>query len=402
MRFRNLHMILVWLLVLVSCQEEKETDWSLTLDRNKKDPYGCYIAYHHLSSLFPEAKIKAGRQLMSTIKKTVRSQNGSLSGNICIVVCKSFEVDSAEMELLKEYVRLSNGLIVFAESFSDNVYEHFHAIPDSNYYLSYVQAPADTLGHQELGLTFNDTIHSFVFNGPNVGLHFDEYTASNSDIIAIGYTSRHDTSHTNMLIRYENNGGFMINRAPMALTNYYMLQDTNRQYYEYVLSYFNTYPTSVNWFSYLNKYPNEQSDFNWSDLFQKPALFYAFLILLITILVYVLFASKRQQRKIPVLEPLTNSSLDFVETVGRLYYVKKNNANLAEKMITHYLENIRIRYQVRTNELNAEFAGMLSRKLEKPSDEINAFVSYLNYIRGAEQVTDIDIQHLYQQLKKYT
>ena len=114
----------------------------------------------------------------------------------------------------------------------------------------------------------------------------------------------------------------MINRAPMALTNYYMLQDTNRHYYEYVLSYFNTYPTSVNWFSYLNKYPNEQSDFNWSDLFQKPALFYAFLILLVTILVYALFASKRQQRKIPVLEPLTNSSFDFVETVGRLYYVK--------------------------------------------------------------------------------
>lgn len=46
---------------------------------------------------------------------------------------------------------------------------------------------------------------------------------------------------------------------------------------------------------------------------------------------YTVFESKRRQKFIPIIPPLHNSSLDFTETVGLLYFNKSDHSNLAEK-----------------------------------------------------------------------
>ena len=43
----------------------------------------------------------------------------------------------------------------------------------------------------------------------------------------------------------------------------------------------------------------------------------------------------------------------------------------------------------------------LAQRTNYSQVEVNAFVAYLHYIREAENLTDIDIQHLYQQLQKF-
>jgi hypothetical protein len=70
-----------------------------------------------------------------------------------------------------------------------------------------------------------------------------------------------------------------------------------------------------------------------------------------------LFDSKRRQRIIKPLQPNINTSVAFTETVGRLYLQKKDNRNIADKMITYFLEHIRNQYFLNTNQLNDEFNG---------------------------------------------
>ena len=401
MKVRLIHIIPLFLLVLFACKQEKKTDWRVTYDRNKKDPYGCHIAYHHLSSIFPSANIKAGSQIMRQINKTLLEKSYNQSGHVVIVVCRSFEVDSAEFEKLMQFVKLDNAVCIFSERYSNNIYNYFTLKDnfkqnrvDTTYYKE------DSIPNQPLTMLFDDTLHDFKFTGRAVHQYFERDSVFNDSNIDLGYTD--DPNHSNTFIHYENNGALLINKAPITMTNYFMLQDSNRRYFEYVLSHFNEYPTSVTWYSFLSKYESENSEIDWSSLFKQPAIFYAFLLMLIVLLLYVIFAAKRQQRIIPIQNPMENTSLEFVETVGKLYYSKKDNPNLVEKMIVHYLENIRSKYAIRTQELNNEFANHLSHKINRSSEETNAFVSYLNYIRGSNQVTDIDIQHLYQQLKKFS
>ena len=61
---------------------------------------------------------------------------------------------------------------------------------------------------------------------------------------------------------------------------------------------------------------------------------------------------KRKQRIIPVITPLKNTSLEFVETIGRLYYQKGTRSGIAHKKIIFFLDFIRTRYNIATNVFN--------------------------------------------------
>jgi len=395
------YIILLSLSFLEACQQEKKTNWNVTLNRNLKDPYACYIAYHHLESIYPEASIKSGGRVMTQINEVIRGKQSTQSGHIIIVVCKSFELDSTEFEKVKEFVNLSNAICIFSEEYSQNIYDYFNVKYKEDSNSLFVVQKSDTIPNQEIGLIFNDTIHTYQFNGLPVNDYFEMDSIVSDSVIDLGFSAQGEVRRNNMLIRYSNNGAILINKSPIAMTNYFLLQDDNKSYFEHVLSYFSEYPTSVTWYSFLNKYANEDSEFDWRKLFKQPALFFAFILLIAMMVLYVLFAGKRRQRIIPILEQQQNTSLEFIETVGNLYFTKKDNANLAEKMIRHYLENIRLKYALRSTELDAHFANQLAHKVNHSIEKTTAFISYLNYIRDSEDVTDIDIQHLYHQLKKY-
>ena len=87
---------------------------------------------------------------------------------------------------------------------------------------------------------------------------------------------------------------------------------------------------------------DQQSIFRY--IFTQPALTWAYYLVLIGLLFYALFAGKRTQRVIPVVEPPRNTSLEFAQTVGRLYFQQGDHDNLARKKIQYFLAGLRERY----------------------------------------------------------
>ena len=64
----------------------------------------------------------------------------------------------------------------------------------------------------------------------------------------------------------------------------------------------------------------ESSDSAWSYIMKQESLRWGFWVLIISLLLYAIFEAKRTQRIIPVVKPLPNTTLDFTNTVGRLYF----------------------------------------------------------------------------------
>ena len=91
-------------------------------------------------------------------------------------------------------------------------------------------------------------------------------------------------------------------------------------------------------------------------------LAWGFSLLLLLFLLIYLFDSKRNQRPIPLIEPLRNTSLDFVRTIGRLYFQRRDNHNLATKMVTHFQDQVRTRYNLPVTALDEDFVARLSYK----------------------------------------
>ena len=388
--------------LMFSCSQEKKTDWRVTFDKNSKDPYGCYIAYHLLKDIFPETKIESGRNIFKEINSSLdKPQLASSIGRMSIVVCKRFEADSLELDKMLRYIKKGNTILIFAENYSKNIFSYFHAESNTVYssIKSFSIGQEDTIENQKTFIFFNHRKYQYLYSGLPVQYDFTIDSTYDEEIYYLTYSNSIDTPSS--LISSDEEGTFMICRNPITMTNHFLLQNNNRNYFEYLMSFFSSYHSHLTWYSTLERNARDETEVDWSWLINFPPLFYAFLMLATLFLFYTLFEGKRRQRSIPILPSNTNSSLEFTETVGLLYFNKKDNRNLSEKMITHYLENIRTKHNLKTNEMDQDFVIRLAQRTNHSFEETNAFMAYLQYIRDSATITDIDIQHLYHQLQKF-
>lgn len=201
-------------------------------------------------------------------------------------------------------------------------------------------------------------------------------------------------------IRYQvGEGHITIHAAPLVLSNYFLLQDGNKNYLDGI---WHTLPTGISHIYWNEYYKRRAEASSFSVLWRYPATRWALITALFTLLMYVLFESKRRQKIIPVIERTENASLSFTETVGRLYYNKGNHANIAEKMIQHFLEWVRNRYYLNTNHLNSDFAQHLSKKTGEPIETVSRLMEMIHEIRtGSIQPDEPYLYELYTTIQQF-
>ncbi len=136
-------------------------------------------------------------------------------------------------------------------------------------------------------------------------------------------------------------------------------------------------------------------------IFNNRSLTWAFwLLLLLFALIYV-FESKRKQRPIPLIEPLRNTSLDFVRTIGRLYFQRRDNHNLATKMVTHFQDQVRTRYNLQVTALDEDFVTRLSYKTGYQRESLSGLVGYMRELPSKAYVPDEDLLEFNRQLEAF-
>ncbi len=136
-------------------------------------------------------------------------------------------------------------------------------------------------------------------------------------------------------------------------------------------------------------------------ILSEPALKWAWYILLSIALLFMLFRAKRQQQIIPVLPANENTSLDFVNTIGRLYFLQKNNKQLAERQSEHWFSFIRKKYGIATTKLDKEFIKKLSVKSELPSQLIQKIIDNHFIIEKESVVSDETLIYFHQLIQEF-
>jgi len=113
----------------------------------------------------------------------------------------------------------------------------------------------------------------------------------------------------------------------------------------------------------------------------------------------MVFEAKRKQRVIPILPPLPNTSLEFVTTIGNLYYRNGNHKDIADKKIAFLLEQIRTRYKLRTNELDEAFFEALSSKSGKDIGEIRRLFRTIGFIQSMRLISPGQLMDLNEKIE---
>lgn len=186
-------------------------------------------------------------------------------------------------------------------------------------------------------------------------------------------------------------GYFLISTAPKAFTNYHLLHDNNNEYAASVLSYLPK-TQAVIWDQYYKEgSQNGKSENPLRVLLENDSARIALYLVLVLFILYIIFFGKRTQRVIPVLKPFTNSSVEFTQTVGRLYYQKRDHRNLALKKFYYLLDFIRQHYFMGSSKIDREFSDKLAAKTGYNPNSLWIIFSAVESIKMRDAITEEEL-----------
>jgi len=333
--------ILILLYLVAQYNKPTPTNWSPTYAIKDKIPYGTYILYHRIKDILPKANIQ---QSKAAIYNTLKAKN--FNKTAYLIIAQKAEISKTDFNQLVKYMQAGND--AFIASYDLGKIE-------KNLKLQAVSAMSAE------GSTLN-------FTNPNLktdaNYGFDRGIGSQ-------YYSKIDTSKATVLgvngngkpnfIRYNyGKGNLYLIAEPGFYTNFNLLDKYGAEYAAKTLSYLQG-NTRVIFDDYFAGQENTTTDML-RVFFKHPELKFAYYLSIFSLIIFVLYDIKRRQRIIPIADPLTNTSLAFVNVVGSVYYHERNNLDIALKKINYFMEYLRSRYYLKTNEIDNRFAQLLMEK----------------------------------------
>lgn len=417
------YCLLLTCLLVQGCKrpQKKVINWNVNLANESKDPYGSYLAFQSLKNFFPGTAITTLSKGFKYNNIDYRMKYPAEGRALLILTGLGFNVSKDEFDALLSFVRAGNEIVLFTGSIDEKFEEEFGF--NKPYYASdrgYENMPLSRsyTGEENINcIAFaTDTTKKYGYRGRYLQGSLDIDTGATLSAFDLVDEQKADTTeyqtedmisdvqrnekapeilgYTNgspNLIRYSLGGGHItIHAAPLVTSNYFLLQKDNLNYLQAIWNLMPEDISHVYWNSFY-KHRAEHSDFG--ILWRHPATRWALILSIIALLLYVLLEMKRRQDPIPVIKPLENTSVTFVETVGRLYYNKGNHQNLAEKMVQHFLEWVRSHYYLNTNHLDDAFARSLSAKSGLPPEIAANLIEMIEEVKAGN--TTIDEPYLY-------
>jgi len=372
-------------------------DERITLRKIDKIPYGTYAAFHNLKYLFPEATIYSSR-LEPGYWDSISNYE---PGQAFIAVTDRFGADEYEMNRLISFAENGNDVFISARYIS-SVADEKLGCSSSAFDFTYIGIE-DLKENMQISLTSPPFVKKSVYVYP--GKSYSSYFTS-TDTSTTYILGQDEKGRANFIHLRAGKGNFYIHLEPLAFSNYFILHKNNIDYYEKVLSLINPATKKIIWDEYYlyKRQGNEGSEKNrdWMTvLFRYPALKAALLTAIFSLLIYVFLEMRRKQRYIPELAKTRNDSLEFVKTIGRLYYDKGDHKNLCKKMSAYFLEHIRTKYKLATGNLNEDFIENLKFKTGRPEAEVRSIVSFIKQLNVVPAVTQKELMSFYKQLESF-
>jgi len=375
--------------VLVEALTPRPLDWTESYMGSDTRPFGGRILREQLPALFPGATVQSvDLAPFLWLRDTTRVSTTYL------FVTDRFAPDPAEAEALLAFVARGNRLFVAAEAFEG--------------------ALADTLG-VETAAYLGAVLPGMGKAGDSLSLHFLHAPPANGKPLRYrsglvrSYFAHPDTQQVDVLGWDEQEGVNFVSRPwgrgriylstlPLLFTNYALLNADEGAYATTALSHLPV--DAVAWDAYY-KLPLRQAGTPLRFILSTPSLRRAYGLLLVSLVLFIVFEGRRRQRVIPVLEPARNTTLEFVQTVGRLYFHHGDHANLARKKITYFLDHLRNHLQIATPHLDEAFITNVTARSGASVETVGRLIRRVEAVKDLDRLSEKELLALNADIEAY-
>lgn len=349
-------IVVMIILVLFEANKTERTDWRKNFDINQKSPFGLFVFNNEVNTLFKNKIKKISETPYDYYQADQKPHN-------ILVIEETIDIPSWN-KILDQVSKGSDAMLIVSEmpkQISDSI----------GYYDSQISFEDENV----LKLTGKKFTSDFI--------HLDKFPSGRGftfikpGVEVLGKTvEKNNSDQANFIKATFGKGNVYVHCEPLFITNYYLLKRGNVRYAQDVLSYLDDRETI--WFVENDA---KVSQFFLRFILSKPALKYAWWVLLGGLVLFIFFNAKRKQRIVPIIEPLKNTSVDFVKSIGNLYLQEGDFHDMMAKKAQYFLNKVRMDLLIDTQHLDHEFAKKLHLKTGKPMEMID---EAMNLIKKAQ------------------
>ncbi|MBB6371818.1 hypothetical protein [Chryseobacterium shigense] len=346
-------IVVMLILALLEVNKKETTSWRKNFDINEKSPFGLFVFNNEAKDLF--------KNNLSKTEQAPYDYYGQRKKNLHNIIVIEKDLDKQSwMKILDQVSDGSDAMIIVShvpKNIEDTIGYHSS---DISFAEENVLKLTDTKYQNDfIKLDKFPSGRGFSFIKPKVDVLGKTVEKNNSDQVNFIKTSF-------------GKGTIYVHSEPLFLTNYYLLKPGSLKYAQDVFSYLQDRETI--WFV---ENDTKVSRFFMRFVLSNPALKYAWWIFLGGLMLFIFFNAKRKQRIVPVLEPLRNTSVDFVKSIGNLYLQEGNFHDMMAKKAQYFLNRIRMDLLIDTQHLDGEFANKLHLKTGKPIEMIDEAITLM-------------------------
>lgn len=379
--------------LLYRLSDKKQVSWYAMYRENGQQPYDVSVMAALLQQYYPG---KTFTVLHQSIAAALPSAGTAKSSYVFIGAQLYFA--EKDVRHLREFVFRGNDAFIAAEVLPDELFDsliRLGAFPD--YRLPHFSDSVIRVQFSHPAL-FKTGAYQFdyIFEWKkeiNNWNYFPDSLISEEGHHSIQLAAANDSFINFIKVPY-GRGAFYLYSTPLCFCNYYLLQPDALEHAEKVFSHLSV--SNIYWDEF-SKVP-QMSPGNRGDtetplryILSQTSLRWAWYMLLSMTVLFLLFRAGRDQRIIPVAEQYTNTSLEFIQTIGSLYLQQHDHRALALQKMKLFQSFLRQRYGLPTKVMDNDFVNKLAEKSQVQAGRITAILEDFQTI---ENMHDISRQQL--------
>ncbi|TCD12802.1 DUF4350 domain-containing protein [Pedobacter frigidisoli] len=373
-------VILILVYLVAQYNKPTPTNWAPTYLSTDKIPYGTFILYNRIKDVLPKASVQESKlAVYNTLK------NKSFAKTAYLIVAQKVEISKTDFDQMKQFMQAGNS--VFIASYDFGKLEKELKIQTS----TSMSADGSALNFTNPELK---TDASYGFERGIGSQYFKEMDNSKATVLGINANQKPN------FVKYSyGKGALYLIAEPGFYTNFVLLDKYGAEYAAKTLSYLQQSDRLI-FDEYFATQKNETTDIL-RVFFKHPELKYAYYLAIFSLIIFVLYDIKRRQRIIPIADPFTNSSVAFANVVGSVYYHERDNLDIAIKKINYFMEYLRSRYYIKTNEIDSNFAQLLREKTGINEASAKTLTRYFMQIPKMNELSDHELISLNQSIEQF-
>lgn len=370
--------------------------WRAHYEPFSKEPYGGFMLHALLENKF-------GTPKYAVLPREHNDLNYGQEDQLYVLFTYGVYWRESDFQAIKDMAYRGNDIVIIAEELPYDVtyeltgYDFDLKIADK-LTIEYAHGSFDE--HWQLDLVYYSNFDSFPYEYHEIPVIADD----------VNFLSKTDRG-TAVLVEIEyGDGHIYLCSTPMLFSNLYLKTPEGINHFNWffnrfedkqlVFDYGSQTPTQIK-----NKKPRNNEDGAQGSVLEHvldhKSLLWAYVILMLMGLFYVIFKGKRRQSIVPLLASDENSSKEFVETVSELYLSKRQHRKLALQKGRIFLHFVRHKYYLTGKISDTDFQEHVRIKSGVDANLINRIFNSFKKADQSKVFSLAELTALHQDIEEF-